>query len=110
MNDEASQAATVTRYRGIASCRLLVLKRRCDLRAWSTCLSQGRNQPICYSRLAFAPVTIEDECDIGVGVIILPRVTIAQGTQVGVGAVVDKDLPPYAMTAGVPARVRRTRP
>ena len=45
-----------------------------------------------------------------VGVIILPGITIAQGTQVGAGAVVDKDLPPYAVAADVPARVRRARP
>lgn len=70
---------------------------------------EGRNKPILHSRLAFAPVTIEDDCDIGVGVIILPGVTIAQGTQVGAGAVVNRDLPPYAVVAGVPARVIRTR-
>jgi len=70
---------------------------------------EGLNKPILHSRLAFAPVTIEDDCDIGVGVIILPGVTIAPGTQVGAGAVVDKDLPPYAVAAGVPARVIRTR-
>jgi acetyltransferase-like isoleucine patch superfamily enzyme len=51
-----------------------------------------------------------DDCNIGVGVIILPGVTIAQGTLVGAGAVVNKDLPPYAVAAGVPARVIRTRP
>ena len=71
---------------------------------------EGINKPILHSRLEFAPVTIEDDCDIGAGVIVLPGVTIAQGTQVGAGAVVNKDLPPYAVAAGVPARVIRTRP
>jgi acetyltransferase-like isoleucine patch superfamily enzyme len=70
---------------------------------------EGRNKPILHSKLTFAPVIIEDNCDIGVGVIILPGVTIAQGTQVGAGAVVARDLPPYAVGAGVPARVIRTR-
>jgi len=63
-----------------------------------------------HSRLEFASVTIGDDCDIGAGVIVLPGVTIAQGTQVGAGAVVNKNLPPYAVAAGVPARVIRTRP
>jgi acetyltransferase-like isoleucine patch superfamily enzyme len=71
---------------------------------------EGRHKPILHSRLAFAPVTIEDDCDIGVGVIVLPGVMIARGSQVGAGAVVSRDLPPYAVAAGVPARVLRTRP
>jgi acetyltransferase-like isoleucine patch superfamily enzyme len=71
---------------------------------------EGINKPILHSRLEFAPVTIENDCDIGAGVIVLPGVTIAQGTQVGAGAVVNKDLPPYAVAAGVPARVIRIRP
>jgi acetyltransferase-like isoleucine patch superfamily enzyme len=71
---------------------------------------EGVEKPILHSRIEFAPVTIENDCNIGVGVIILPGVTIAQGTLVGAGAVVNKDLPPYAVAAGVPARVIRTRP
>jgi acetyltransferase-like isoleucine patch superfamily enzyme len=70
---------------------------------------EGVEKPILHSRIEFAPVTIEDDCNIGIGVIILPGVTIAQGTLVGAGAVVNKDLPPYAVAAGVPARVIRTR-
>ena len=71
---------------------------------------EGIEKPILHSRIEFAPVTIEDDCNLGVGAIILPGVTIAQGTLVGAGAVVNKDLPPYAVAAGVPARVIRTRP
>lgn len=70
---------------------------------------EGRNTPILHSRLEFAPVRIEDDCDIGVGAIILPGVTIGKGVQVGAGAVVSKDLPPYAVAAGMPARVIRMR-
>ena len=70
---------------------------------------EGRNTPILHSRLEFAPVRIEDDCDIGVGAIILPGVTIERGVQVGAGAVVSKDLPSYAVAAGMPARVIRMR-
>jgi acetyltransferase-like isoleucine patch superfamily enzyme len=71
---------------------------------------EGIDKPILHSRLEYAPVIIGDDCDIGAGAIVLPGVTIAQGTLVGAGAVVNKDLPPYAVAAGVPVRVIRTRP
>lgn len=71
---------------------------------------EGRGVPILHSRLRFAPVVIEDDADLGVGCIVLPGVTIGRGVQVGAGAVVADDLPDYAVAAGVPARVLRSRP
>jgi acetyltransferase-like isoleucine patch superfamily enzyme len=59
--------------------------------------------------LEFRPVTIEDGADIGVSAVILPGVTIGQGAQIGAGAVVSQDIPPFAIAAGVPARVVRQR-
>lgn len=76
----------------------------------STHAEEGRSKPILHSRIEFAPVVIEDDCDIGVGAIILPGVTIGRGAQVGAGAVVVEDVPPYAVAAGVPARLLRLRP
>lgn len=70
---------------------------------------EGIRKPILHSRLAFSPVMIENDCDIGVGSVILPGVTIGRGTQVGAGSVVNRDLPPYAVAAGVPAQVIRIR-
>jgi acetyltransferase-like isoleucine patch superfamily enzyme len=70
---------------------------------------EGRRKPILHSQLEFAPVTVHDDCDIGVGTIILPGVTIGCGAQIGAGAVVSKNLPPYAVAAGVPARIIRMR-
>ena len=52
-------------------------------------------------------VTIQDDAWIGAGAIILPGVTIRQGAVVGAGSVVTKDVPPYAIVAGNPARVIR---
>ncbi len=70
---------------------------------------EGIEKPILHSRLEFAPVMIEDDCDIGVGAIVLPGVTIGRGAQIGAGAVVSRDIPPYAVAAGVPARLIRIR-
>ena len=54
-------------------------------------------------------MVIEDNADLGVGSVILPGVRIGQGAQIGAGAVVASDVPPYAVVAGVPARLLRTR-
>ena len=70
----------------------------------------GREVPILAAPLSFSPVIIEDDSDIGVGAIILPGVTIGRGAQIGAGAVVTRDVPPYAIAAGNPARVLRFRP
>jgi acetyltransferase-like isoleucine patch superfamily enzyme len=47
--------------------------------------------------------------DVGLNTVILPGVTIGEGVIVGSGAVVSRDLPPYVVAAGVPARVLRQR-
>lgn len=70
----------------------------------------GREVPILASPLRFAPVVIEADADVGVSTIILPGVRIGQGAQVGAGSVVTRDVPPYAVVAGNPARVLRFRP
>lgn len=65
--------------------------------------------PVLHNQILFKPVVIEDDSDIGIGSIILPGVTIGKGAIVGAGAVVTKNVPPYAVVAGVPAKVIRHR-
>jgi maltose O-acetyltransferase len=50
-------------------------------------------------------VIIEDYVFIGARVIILPNVTIGRGAVVAAGAVVTKDIPPFAIVGGVPAKI-----
>lgn len=50
-------------------------------------------------------ITIEDDCWLGTGVKVLDGVTIGQGSVIGAGAVVTKDIPPYSVAVGVPAKV-----
>jgi acetyltransferase-like isoleucine patch superfamily enzyme len=60
---------------------------------------------------SFAPVTIEDRVWVGLSAVILGGVTIGEGAVVAAGSVVTRDVPPYTIAAGVPARVigERTR-
>lgn len=52
---------------------------------------------------------IGHEVWIGAGVIVRRGVQIGDGAIVGAGSVVNRDVPPYAIVAGVPATVKRMR-
>jgi len=52
-------------------------------------------------------VIIKDNVHIGIGSIIMPGVTIGEGAIIGAGSVVTKDIPPYCVAVGVPAKVIR---
>lgn len=75
----------------------------------SSHVEEGISKPILHSRIQTAPVVVEDDADLGVSCVILPGVRVGKGAQVGAGAVVASDVPPYAVVAGVPARLIRTR-
>lgn len=55
------------------------------------------------------PVLIDDYVFIGTRALILPGVTLGKGSAVAAGAVVTKDVLPYAIVAGVPAKQIKTR-
>ena len=50
-------------------------------------------------------IVIEDDCWLGTGVKVLDGVTIGHGSVIGAGAVVTKDIPPFSVAVGVPAKV-----
>lgn len=52
-------------------------------------------------------VIIKNDSWIGTGVIILPGITIGEGSVCGAGSVVTKDVEPNTIVAGVPAKVIR---
>jgi len=65
--------------------------------------------PIVQTDLEIRPVRVRAEADIGTNAVLLPGVTVGKGAIVGAGAVVTKDVPAYAIVAGVPARFIRWR-
>lgn len=54
-------------------------------------------------------VIIEDDVWLGRNVVVMPGIRIGTGAVVGAGAVVTKDVPPYAIVGGVPAKLIRYR-
>jgi acetyltransferase-like isoleucine patch superfamily enzyme len=52
-----------------------------------------------------APIVIEDDAWLGFNSTVLTGVTVGQGAVVGAGAMVTKDVPPYSIVVGNPARV-----
>jgi acetyltransferase-like isoleucine patch superfamily enzyme len=65
--------------------------------------------PIIRTDLVIKPVRIGAWADIGVNAVILPGVTVGKGAIIGAGAVVNKDVPDFAVVAGVPAKFLRWR-
>lgn len=58
----------------------------------------------------FHPLTIGNDVWIGANAVILPEVSsIGDGAVIGAGAVVSRDVPPYAVVLGNPARVVKYR-
>ena len=55
------------------------------------------------------PVVISDDVWLGTGCTILKGVTIGEGAIVAAGALVVKDVPPYTIVGGVPAKVLKER-
>lgn len=72
------------------------------------CLNGFRGEAARWTRSASAPVVIEDNAWIGEYAAILKGVRIGKGAIVASHAVVTKDVPPYTIVAGNPARVVKT--
>ena len=65
--------------------------------------------PMMYQGIVSVPIKVENDVWIGHGVSVTKGVTIGTGAVVAAGSVVTKDVPPYAIVAGVPAKVIKYR-
>ena len=59
--------------------------------------------------LSKGDIIVDDDVWIGHRAIIMSGVHIGQGAVIGAGAVVTRDVPPYAVVAGVPAKIIKMR-
>ncbi len=66
-------------------------------------------EPIITTGLVIKPVRVGAGADVGMNASILPGVQVGAQSIVGAGAVVTRDVPEYAIVAGVPARFVRDR-
>jgi maltose O-acetyltransferase len=66
-------------------------------------------KPMLEQGFKLAPVIIEDDVWIGIRVIILAGVRIGRSSIIGAGAVVTKDIPPFSIAGGNPAKVIKKR-
>lgn len=67
------------------------------------------NIPIFLQGCHGAPIVIEDDVWIGSNATILPGKTIGKGAVVGANSVVTKDVKPYTVVGGVPAKLIKDR-
>lgn len=73
--------------------------------AWIWTEQHDINDPMFASNHSGGPVVIYDRAWVSSRSVILPDNTIGEGAVIAAGAVVTKDVPPYAIVGGVPARI-----
>lgn len=66
-------------------------------------------EPVATQKIIPKKIVIEDGVWIGANVVVMPGVTISEGTIVGAGSVVTKSTEPYSVVAGVPAKKIKMR-
>jgi acetyltransferase-like isoleucine patch superfamily enzyme len=65
--------------------------------------------PIKEQSVSRSPIIIEDDCWLASDCVILAGVRVGTGAIVAAGAVVNRDVPPFAVVAGIPAKVVKWR-
>jgi galactoside O-acetyltransferase len=85
------------------------LDRAEDVRKWREGLLSGGLEKASelknWDVVEMAPIKIEDKVWLGMNVTVLKGVTIGEGSVVAACSIVTKDVPPWTLVAGNPARV-----
>lgn len=95
------------------SCNLIIKDRVAIGPRVTAILSSDANWSRLMDQFEYIKSTIvlEEDCWIGAGVILLPGVSIGKGAVVGAGSVVTKNVPPFTVVVGVPAKeVKKLKP
>ncbi|WP_315112780.1 acyltransferase [Clostridium intestinale] len=69
----------------------------------------GSENTILFSELEYCPIKISDDCNIGIGAVVMGGVSIGKGSKIGANAVVNREIEEYSIAVGVPAKVIRKR-
>lgn len=65
--------------------------------------------PLEYKETKFTTVTIEDFACVGVNCVVMPGVTLGEGSVIGAGSVVTKSTDPWTVYVGSPAKPVKMR-
>jgi acetyltransferase-like isoleucine patch superfamily enzyme len=87
----------------------LVIGNNVNLSGFSFFISQEHDVNDPYSHTKLSPIVIKDNAWIATNSTILPGVTIGEGSVVAAGSVVTKNVPPYSVVAGNPAKEIKKR-
>lgn len=71
--------------------------------------AQSTSIPMNSQGISSKGIVIEDDVWIGAGVKILDGVNIGKGSIIGAGAIVTKNIPPYSIAVGIPAKIIKKR-
>ena len=75
----------------------------------STHKCDRKDIPIREQGMFSDPCYIGKDCWIGARVLILPGLKIGEGSIIGAGSIVTKDVPPYCVVGGVPSKIIKER-
>lgn len=106
-----------------APCEALTIGNNCSIAGSANFLLGGEHNYKCITTFPYryrvfgmtndvrskGPIKIEDEVWIGDGVWVLSGVTIGKGAIIATGSIVTKDVPPYAIVGGSPAKIIKYR-
>lgn len=87
----------------------LTIGNNVSVSAYAKIITASHNPDVSDFSYTTAPVVLEDYVWIGTAAIIMPGITLGKGCVVAAGSVVTKDVPPYAIVGGNPARFIRER-
>lgn len=104
----AQERLTIGSYCSIANTARFLLSGGHGLRRPCTYPFLRRYKGICES-ICKGPIMLGDDVWVGEEATILSGITVGQGAVIAAGAVVTKDVPPYAVVGGVPAAVLHWR-
>lgn len=87
----------------------VTIGKKCCLSRCVELLSASHNINTAHFEMVTSPITIEDNCWIATRCIIGKGITIGEGSVVAAGSVVVKDVEPWTVVGGNPAKFLKTR-